>query len=96
MRPIWITGLLVFTGIVVATEPPFIGTRPPISTIEPSLAAIQAAAATTLPKSPTSNVKGVAFDRFIQIWLENTDYSVSSLYIKICHFSYTRYPTLSF
>jgi acid phosphatase len=38
---------------------------------EPTLPEIEAAAATTLPYSPTSNVKGRAFDRFYQIWLEN-------------------------
>jgi acid phosphatase len=42
-----------------------------ITTSEPALPAIQAAAATTLPYSPVSNVSGVAFDRFIQVWLEN-------------------------
>jgi acid phosphatase len=42
------------------------------TTSEPSLPEIEAAAATTVPLSPTSNVPGVAFDRFIQVWLENT------------------------
>ncbi|KAG2418275.1 hypothetical protein HFD88_001376 [Aspergillus terreus] len=41
---------------------------------EPSLSEIEAAAATTLPYSPVSNVKGLAFDRFFQVWLENIDY----------------------
>ncbi|KAJ5683404.1 hypothetical protein N7462_006569 [Penicillium macrosclerotiorum] len=45
-----------------------------ITTSEPSLQDINAAAATTLPYSPTSNVKGLAFDRFYQIWLENVDF----------------------
>ncbi|KAK5069438.1 hypothetical protein LTR70_010731 [Exophiala xenobiotica] len=48
---------------------------PPVSTIEPSLTQIEKAAATALSLSPVSNVKGAAFDRFYQIWLENTDYS---------------------
>ncbi|KAI5778321.1 acid phosphatase [Geopyxis carbonaria] len=40
------------------------------------LFAVAAAAASTPvePKSPTSSVKGKAFDRFITVWLENTDY----------------------
>lgn len=38
----------------------------------PTIEEIEAAAATTLPLSPVSNVKGLAFDRFFQIWLENT------------------------
>ncbi|PMD35390.1 putative acid phosphatase [Hyaloscypha variabilis F] len=49
--------------------------RPTFSTIEPALSAIRAAQATAIPSSPTSNVKGKAFDRIIHIWLENTDFS---------------------
>ncbi|KAK9481992.1 hypothetical protein V1527DRAFT_501335 [Lipomyces starkeyi] len=45
------------------------------STIEPSLTAIREAAATAPVGKLTSNVKGAAFNRFIQIWLENTDYT---------------------
>jgi acid phosphatase len=41
------------------------------TTSEPALAQITAAAATTKPESPTSDVKGLAFDRFYQVWLEN-------------------------
>ncbi|OGM45150.1 acid phosphatase, partial [Aspergillus bombycis] len=40
----------------------------------PSLEEIQAAQATVLPHSPVSNVKGLAFNRFVSIWLENTDF----------------------
>ena len=36
---------------------------------------VAAAAATAITHSPTSNVKGKAFDRIAIIWLENTDYS---------------------
>jgi hypothetical protein len=57
--------------------------RAPLSTVEPSAAAIQSAAATTLPLSPVSNVKGVAFDRIVQIWLENTNYNVRSSISKL-------------
>ena len=46
--------------------------RPAVSTIQPALSDIRAAQATTIPSSPTSNVKGKAFDRIIHIWLENT------------------------
>ncbi|KAK9314905.1 phosphoesterase family-domain-containing protein [Lipomyces starkeyi] len=45
------------------------------STIEPSLTAIQAAAATAPVGELTSYVEGAAFNRFIQIWLENADYT---------------------
>lgn len=37
----------------------------------PSQSEIEAAAASTEPYSPVSNVKGLAFDRFFQVWLEN-------------------------
>ncbi|KAA8650134.1 hypothetical protein EYZ11_008775 [Aspergillus tanneri] len=40
----------------------------------PSQAEIQASQATVLPYSPVSNVKGLAFNRFVNIWLENTDF----------------------
>ncbi|KAL5363459.1 phosphoesterase family-domain-containing protein [Aspergillus floccosus] len=40
-------------------------------------AAVAQAAATALTLSPTSNVAGLTFDRFVQIWLENQDYSAA-------------------
>ncbi|KAJ5894107.1 Acid phosphatase [Penicillium taxi] len=45
---------------------------------EPALSDIAAAQATTLPETTTSDVKGLAFDRFYQVWLENTDYNDSA------------------
>ncbi|KAK8097273.1 acid phosphatase [Apiospora kogelbergensis] len=41
-------------------------------------ASVAAARATALTLSPTSNVKGKTFDRFVQIWLENTDYDMAA------------------
>ncbi|KAI0553183.1 phosphoesterase family-domain-containing protein [Xylaria curta] len=41
-------------------------------------ASIEAARATALTLSPTSNVKGKTFDRFVQIFLENQDYSIAA------------------
>jgi acid phosphatase len=46
--------------------------RPTSSLIEPALTQIEATAATATALSPVSNVKGAGFDRFVQIWLENT------------------------
>lgn len=40
-----------------------------------SVSAVHAAQATALTESPSSKVSGKAFDRFVVIWLENTDYS---------------------
>lgn len=40
-------------------------------------ASVAAAQATAKTSSPTSNVKGKAFDRIAIIWLENTDYDLA-------------------
>lgn len=39
---------------------------------------VAAAAATAKTESPSSKVPGKAFDRFVIIWLENTDYSAAA------------------
>jgi hypothetical protein len=46
--------------------------EPPEKTIEPAVSQILATAATATPLSPIADVPGVAFDRFMQVWLENT------------------------
>ena len=48
-----------------------IGTRRLISLV-------YAAQATALTESPTSNVKGAAFDRYVSIWFENTDFDMAA------------------
>jgi|HubBroStandDraft_4_1064222.scaffolds.fasta_scaffold3431100_1 acid phosphatase len=60
---------LVAVGVVEAASS---ASRPTYSTIQPSLTQILATQATAPALSPVSNVKGQAFDRIIQIWLENT------------------------
>ncbi|KKK26407.1 acid phosphatase [Aspergillus rambellii] len=40
----------------------------------PSAAEIEAAQASVLPYSPVSHVNGKSFNRFVNIWLENTDF----------------------
>jgi len=37
----------------------------------PTDAEVEEAAAKAVPSSPTSHVKGLAFDRFVNIWIEN-------------------------
>ncbi|KAI9732622.1 MAG: hypothetical protein M1834_003958 [Cirrosporium novae-zelandiae] len=69
--------LLLLAGANLALGATY-SSRPPESTVEPATTAIDATAATATPLSPVSNVKGLAFDRFIQIWLENIDYSSAS------------------
>lgn len=44
----------------------------PPSDQNPSASEIESARASVLPYSPVSNVKGLAFNRFAQIWIENT------------------------
>jgi acid phosphatase len=39
---------------------------------------VYAAQATALSRSPTSNVKGKVFDRYVSIWFENTDYDMAA------------------
>ncbi|KAN0110208.1 acid phosphatase [Hyaloscypha variabilis] len=41
------------------------------------VADVYAAQATALTLSPTSNVKGAAFDRYVSIWFENTDFETA-------------------
>ncbi|KAL2821225.1 acid phosphatase [Aspergillus granulosus] len=64
-------GLSLLTPTLALSLPPY-----PEYTIPsgPSLSEIEAAAATTLPESPVSNVHGLAFNRFYQLWMENTNY----------------------
>ncbi|KAJ5774331.1 Phosphoesterase [Penicillium paradoxum] len=45
---------------------------------EPSVAEIHAAAATTKPEVTVSDVKGLVFDRFYQVWLENINFEDSA------------------
>ena len=39
---------------------------------------VYAAQATAKTESPTSHVKGRAFDRYVSIWFENTDYDMAA------------------
>ena len=41
-------------------------------------AAIAKAKATALTESPTSNIAGKSFNRFVTIWCENTDYDMAA------------------
>jgi hypothetical protein len=65
-----ILGLVATAGLVAAQ----------VSTEYTSTATrnVAAAAATANTRSPTSNVKGKAFDRLAIVWLENTDYDLAA------------------
>ncbi len=49
----------------------------PASPTATDVADVYAAQATALTLSPTSNVKGAAFDRYVSIWFENTDFETA-------------------
>lgn len=57
--------------LVVLMEVAALAVAQTATTSEPALTDIHAAAATTKPEVTVSDVKGLAFDRFYQIWLEN-------------------------
>jgi acid phosphatase len=67
--------LSIYSGLVAGSAS---ASEPAESTVQPPKTAIDAAAATQSALSPVSDVKGAAFDRFYQVWLENTDYSSAS------------------
>jgi acid phosphatase len=50
----------------------------PASPTATDTADVYAAQATALTLSPTSNVKGAAFDKYVSIWFENTDYNMAT------------------
>ena len=62
-------------------------------------AEVAKAKATALTLSPTSNVVGKTFDRFVTIWCENTDYSMAAgdrmLLISSCNPRFLLYGTFS-
>jgi acid phosphatase len=64
--------VVLFGASTALGAAPSYASRLPESTIEPTLTEIEGTAATASPLAPLSNVKGIAFDRFFQVWLENT------------------------
>ncbi|KAI1167391.1 acid phosphatase phoa [Nemania serpens] len=63
------SALLLASGVAAQIENMYTAT---------GTAEVAAAAATAKTSSPTSHVKGKAFDRFVVIWLENTDYDMAA------------------
>lgn len=64
--------IVLLTAPVLLVNAASSASEPAEKTVEPSATAVAATAATQSALSPVSNVKGVAFDRFYQVWLENT------------------------
>lgn len=50
----------------------------PASPTATDTADVYAAQATARTSSPTSHVKGKAFDRYVSIWFENTDFDMAA------------------
>ncbi|KAM3084348.1 hypothetical protein ACMFMG_001545 [Clarireedia jacksonii] len=69
-----LVALAATLGIVhaAATQTVF-GSRIPQSTIEPTPTEIAENQATQVTLSPTSDIEGLVFGRFVQIWLDNLD-----------------------
>ncbi|KAI0201338.1 acid phosphatase phoa [Astrocystis sublimbata] len=68
MHSIIPSALLLASGVAAQIENMYTAT---------GTAEVAAAAATAKTLSPTSHVKGKAFDRFVTVWLENTDYDMA-------------------
>ncbi|KAI9745889.1 MAG: hypothetical protein M1818_000570 [Claussenomyces sp. TS43310] len=71
-------GLVATAWASVVSATTSYASKPTQSTIEPSPTQVQSSEATATGISPVSNVQGLAFDRIIQIWLENTDYDLAA------------------
>jgi acid phosphatase len=63
-----------FSIAVTAATLASVAIASPASPTATDTADVYAAQATALTESPTSKVKGKAFDRYVSIWFENTDY----------------------
>jgi len=74
MRP---SSVWTLSGLIAVVAAASSASEPAQSTIEPSISQILATQATQAALSPVSNVQGKAFQRFYQVWLENTDYSAA-------------------
>ena len=62
---------------VLATLAGVVGVAAQLQYTSTATKAVAQAAATALTLSPTSNVAGLTFNRFVQIFLENQDYSAA-------------------
>ncbi len=77
-----VVSLLAAAGIASAAAVDKSNCKPPHTTTAwesqytaTGTAAVAAAAATAKTSSPTSHVKGKAFDRYVVVYFENQDYS---------------------
>lgn len=68
------TGIYTAALVAVAAAAPKSSLTSTANPTATDPAAVYAAQATAKTESPTSHVKGKAFDRFVTIWFENTDF----------------------
>jgi acid phosphatase len=67
-----------FSTTVAAAALASMAVAAPASPTATDPADVYAAQETAKSESPTSKVKGKAFDRYVSIWFENTDYAVAA------------------
>ncbi|KAK3381494.1 phosphoesterase family-domain-containing protein [Podospora didyma] len=65
-------------ALALSPEPPYVTSRQPSPTLQPSAEEIYEVQKHAEASSPTSDVKGLAFDRIVQIWLENNNFEVAA------------------
>ena len=68
------TGISAAALLALAAAAPTSSSASVVNPTATDPAAVYAAQATAKTESPTSHVKGKAFDRFVTIWFENTDF----------------------
>lgn len=68
------TGIYSAALVALATAAPASSSTSAANPTATDPAAVYAAQATAKTESSTSHVKGKAFDRFVTIWFENTDF----------------------
>lgn len=67
-----------FSSTFVAIGLASVATAAPASPTATDAADVYAAQATAKSESPVSKVPGKAFDRYVSIWFENTDYDMAA------------------
>jgi acid phosphatase len=67
-----------FSSFLAATAVAIVSTNAQTQYTATNAASVAAARATARTLSPTSSVKGKTFDRFVNIFLENTDFDMAA------------------
>jgi hypothetical protein len=70
--------IMHFSSFLAAIAVAIVGTNAQTQYTATNAASVAAARATAMTLSPTSSVKGKTFDRFVNIFLENTDFDMAA------------------